>query len=118
MVQPRRLYFSKFAVAAALRVPDAEIYVFDVSFPRLQDKAELDSLNQQPTSCELPAEAVDRLRAAAGTIIMDSPEFQRLLKDVGARIVAAPPAIGSPATAHSSGKWPRPAIETGGPRCR
>ena len=40
----------------------------------------------------LPAEAVDRLRAAAGTIIMDSPEFQRLLKDLGARIVteAAP----------------------------
>jgi NTE family protein len=42
----------------------------------------------------LPSEAVDRLRAAAGTIIMASPEFQRLLKDVGARIV--PPAEVSP----------------------
>jgi len=87
------------AVAAALRVPDAEIYVIDVSFPMLKDKAERNYLNQQPTSFVLPAEAVDRLRAAAGTIIMDSPEFQRLLKDVGARIVAAPPATGSPATA-------------------
>src|SRR5512136_2593528 len=67
------------AVAAALRVPDAEIYAIDVSFPMLKDKAELDYLNQQPTSFVLPPEAVDRLRAAAGTIIMDSPEFKRLL---------------------------------------
>jgi NTE family protein len=88
------------AVAAALRVPDAEIYVIDVSFPMLKDKAELDYLNQQPTTFVLTPEAVDRLRAAAGTIIMNSPEFQRLLKDLGARIVAAPPATGSPATAH------------------
>jgi NTE family protein len=33
----------------------------------------------------LAAEAVDHLRAAAGEIIMASPDFQRLLKDVGAR---------------------------------
>ena len=64
-----------------------------MSFATLKDKAELDYLNQQPTSFVLPDEAVDRLRAAAGTIIMDSPEFKRLLKDVGARIVdTAPPA--------------------------
>jgi NTE family protein len=76
------------------RVPNAEIYAIDVSFPQLADKAELDYLNQQPTSFVLPPEAVDRLRAAAGTIIMASPEFQRLLKDVGAKIVpaATPPA--------------------------
>ncbi len=88
------------AIAKALRVPQAEIYAIDVSFPALKDKAELDYLNQQPTSFVLPAEAVDRLRAAAGTIIMDSPEFKRLLKDVGADIVAQPPATGNPATAH------------------
>jgi NTE family protein len=85
------------AVATALRVPNAEIYAIDVSFPALKDKAELDYLNQQPTSFVLPAEAVDRLRAAAGTIIMASPEFQRLLKDVGARIVTNPPAGGGAA---------------------
>ena len=78
------------AIAEALRIPDAEIYAINVSFPELKDKAELDYLNQQPTSFVLPPEAVDRLRAAAGTIIMASPEFQRLLKDVGARIVAEP----------------------------
>jgi hypothetical protein len=31
------------------------------------------------------------LRAASGTIIMDSPEFKRLVKDIGARIVELPP---------------------------
>jgi len=78
------------AVAAALRIPNAEIYAIDVSFAALKDKAELDYLNQQPTSFVLPPEAVDHLRAAAGTIILDSPEFKRLLKDVGATIVSGP----------------------------
>jgi NTE family protein len=85
------------AVAAALRIPNAEIYAIDVSFPALKDKAELDYLNQQPTSFVLPGEAVDRLRAAAGTIIMNSPEFNRLLKDVGARILTDPPREGAAA---------------------
>lgn len=74
-------------VEAALRVPAAEIYAIDVSFPALKDKAEFDYLNRQPTAFVLPPEAVDRLRAAAGTIILESPEFGRLLKDVGARVV-------------------------------
>lgn len=80
------------AVEAALRVPQARIYAIDVSFAALKDKAEQAFLNQLPTSFVLPAEAVDRLRAAAGTIIADSPEFKRLLKDAGAAIIAPPPA--------------------------
>jgi NTE family protein len=80
------------AVDAAVRVPDAEIYVIDVSFAALKDSAERDYLNRQPTSFVLPAEAVDRLRAAAGTIILASPEFKRLLRDAGAKLVAEPQA--------------------------
>jgi len=87
------------AVAAALRVPDAEIYAIDVSFPALKDKAELDYLNQQPTSFVLPAQAVDRLRAAAGRIIEASPEFQRLLKDTGAKVLGQPAVAGTPESA-------------------
>src|SRR5205814_104529 len=75
------------ALAEITTVPNAEIYVIDVSFPALKDKAERDYLNNLPTSFVLPAEAVDRLRAAAGKIIVESPQFQRLLKDMGERIV-------------------------------
>ncbi|WP_454711847.1 patatin-like phospholipase family protein [Cupriavidus nantongensis] len=78
------------AVATALRTPDATIYAIDVSFSQLTDKAELAYLNELPTSFSITAEAVDRLRAAAGKIIIASPDFQRLLQDVGARIVADP----------------------------
>jgi NTE family protein len=77
-------------VCAAMRAPDAQIYAIDVSFSALPDAAERHFLNQQPTSFVLTPEAVDRLRAAAGTIILASPEFQRLLKDVGAKIVDPP----------------------------
>jgi NTE family protein len=87
------------AIDNLLRVPNAEIYAIDVSFPALNDKAEFDYLNQQPTSFVLPPEAVDRLRAAAGTIIMDSPEFKRLLKDTGARVVADAPRAAPPGAA-------------------
>ena len=75
------------AVAAATRVPDAEIYAIDVSFAALKDENERAYLNRQPTTFVLSAEAVDRLRAAAGTILAASPEFQRLLKDIGAKLV-------------------------------
>jgi NTE family protein len=78
------------AIAKSLNVPNAEIYAIDVSFARLKDKKEFDYLNAQPTSFVLPPEAVDRLRAAAGTIIVESPEFKRLLKDVSAQLVPEP----------------------------
>ena len=86
-------------ICAAIRVPDAEVYAIDVSFASLPDPKERAYLNEQPTSFVLPAEAVDRLRAAAGTIILASPEFQRLLKDVGATVLANPSAGGAQGTA-------------------
>ena len=82
-------------VAKALRVPKAEIYAIDVSFAALTDKTEFEYLNEQPTSFVLPPEAVDRLRAAAGTIILASPEFQRLLTDLDAKVVADPKQSGT-----------------------
>ena len=85
------------AVCAAIRPPDAQVYSIDVSFAAVPDKAERAFLNLQPTSFVLPAEAVDRLRAAAGAAIMASPDFQRLLKDVGATVVADPRAAAAAA---------------------
>ena len=87
------------AVAAALRLPDAEIYAVDVSFAALDERDELYFLNQQPTTFSLPPEVVDRLRAAAGKIIMASPEFQRFLRESGAKLILAPAGDGNPATA-------------------
>jgi NTE family protein len=86
------------AVAAALRVPEAEIYAIDVSFSALKDKAEFAFLNQQPTTFVLTPDAVDRLRKAAGTIIRDSPEFKRLMRDVGAKVIASPSVSGAGAS--------------------
>jgi NTE family protein len=56
----------------------------------LEDKSERDFLNQLPTSFVLSNEAVDRLRAAARRLILDSPDFQQMLKDAGARVVDPP----------------------------
>ncbi|MEO8303195.1 MAG: patatin-like phospholipase family protein [Betaproteobacteria bacterium] len=78
-------------ICAEVRVPQAEIYAIDVSFAALPDQTERTYLNQQPTSFVLPAEAVDRLRAAPAKIILASPEFQRLLKDLGAKIIVDSP---------------------------
>jgi NTE family protein len=85
-------------VTKALKVPDIDIHAIDVSFAALKDKAEFDYLNELPTSFVLPDEAVDRLRAAAGGIVMQSPEFHQLLQDIGAQIIpetVSPPATGS-----------------------
>ena len=79
---------------AALNVPKAEIYTIDVSFTALKDKTEQEYLNEQPTSFVLPPEAVDRLRSAAGIIIQNSPEYQRLLKDLKLKAVTEPDTIG------------------------
>jgi NTE family protein len=74
-----------------LNVPDIEVYAIDVSFAALTDKAEFDYLNDLPTSFVLTGDQVDRLRAAAGTAVLASPEFKRLLKDVGTEVVTPPP---------------------------
>jgi NTE family protein len=78
------------ALVDVMRVPNTELYVVNISFAELGDAPEREYLNSLPTSFVLPAEAVDRLRAAAGTILVDSPEFKRFLKDAGQRVVPAP----------------------------
>ena len=80
------------ALVELRNAPTARLYAIDVSFPRLKDSTEFAYLNDLPTSFVLPPEAVDRLRAAAAKIMLDSPDFQRLLRDIGARIVDAPAA--------------------------
>src|SRR5262245_8578414 len=72
--------------------PNTDIYAVDVSFAALKDPAEREYLNQLPTSFVLPDEAVDRLRAAPKKIILESPDFNQLLREAGAHIVEKPAA--------------------------
>jgi NTE family protein len=67
--------------------PDVDIFTVEVSFKMLADTAERDYLNELPTSFSLPAEAVDRLRAAAAKIVLASPDLREALKDEDFRIV-------------------------------
>lgn len=68
-------------------IPNAEIYPIDVSFAALDDAEERKYLNQLPTSFKLEPEDVDRLRTAADKILLSSPAFQKLVKDIGAQIL-------------------------------
>jgi NTE family protein len=78
-----------------LRAPDINIHVIDVSFAALKDSAECEYLQRLPTSLVLPSEAVDRLRAAARTAILESPAIQELQRQDVARMVSGrPPAAG------------------------
>jgi NTE family protein len=78
------------SITGIVNSPSTDIYVIDVSFKALKDKSERDYLNQLPTSFALPSEAVDRLRAAARKLVLDSPDLQQALKDEGARVVNQP----------------------------
>ena len=75
------------ALVEVRNAPDIQLYAINVSFAELKDKAEIDFLNDLPTTFVLSDEAVDRLRAAAAKIVLESPEFLRLLKDTGGKII-------------------------------
>ena len=74
-------------LARAADVPDIDLFAIDVSFSGHPDQAEEAFLNDLPTSFVLSGEAVDRLRSSAGAILRHSPEYQRLLKEIGAEPV-------------------------------
>jgi len=67
-------------IAEIRNAPNVDIFTVEVSFKALQDKAERAYLNELPTSFALPAEAVDRLRAAAAKIVLASPDLRQALK--------------------------------------
>jgi NTE family protein len=84
-------------MANVVNAPNADIHTIDVSFQALKDKSEREFLNQLPTSFVLPDEAVDRLRAAAATIILASPDLREVLREAGASVVDAPMPAARPA---------------------
>ena len=72
---------STVSVAGLENAPNVDIFTVEVSFQVLQDRAERDYLNQLPTSFVLSPEQVDRLRAAAASILVASPDLMEALAE-------------------------------------
>jgi NTE family protein len=61
---------------------DIEFYLVQVRFDALGDEAERTHLKQLPTSFVLKPQEVDELRGTARSILGESKEFQRLIRDL------------------------------------
>src|SRR6516162_8454793 len=97
-------------VAWVANAVDADIYPIEVSFRVLADDTERNYLNQLPTSFALPADAVDRLRAAARRIILASPDFQEMVKSSQPHVVASPPPASTGCPAGGAARSAGPAV--------
>ena len=61
---------------------DIQFYVVEVKFDALKDEAERKYFKRLSTSFKLAPEKVDKLRDVAHRILVESEEFQRLLRDL------------------------------------
>jgi NTE family protein len=61
---------------------DIQFYVVEVKFDALKDEAERMHFKRLPTSFKLPPEEVDNLRNVAHRLLVNSEEYQRLLRDL------------------------------------
>ena len=68
---------------AEASIPKVEFKVLAVSFDSIHDPEERVYLMNLPTSFVLPDEAVDRLRAAASTLLRQSAEYQSIVLELG-----------------------------------
>lgn len=61
---------------------DIRFYLVEVKFDALKDENERPYFKRLPTSFKLKPDKVDKLRDAAHRIMVESPEFQGLIKDL------------------------------------
>ena len=64
---------------------DTELYLIEVTLEAISNENEREHYMGIPTSFVLPAETVDDLRHLAHRLLTDSPDFGRLLHDIGAQ---------------------------------
>jgi len=67
---------------ARSRIGQVSVFAIDVSFEALTDTAERDYFMNLPTTLALPPEAIDQLRAVAGRLLRESPDYQKLLDNL------------------------------------
>lgn len=60
-----------------------DFYLIEVALEGISDEVEREKFMSIPTSLRLPDESVDLVKAMAAKLLMDSPEFGRLLHDLG-----------------------------------
>jgi NTE family protein len=65
-------------------IEQVSFYDIDVSFDEVTDAAERKYLKELPTTFALPDEAIERLLRVGPAVLDESPDFQRLLKDLQA----------------------------------
>jgi len=87
-----------------------EFFIIHVTFHRLPDKAEQEYFLDIPTALELPVEQVDKLREVAGRLLYANPEFQRLLTNLGGKIIDPSQPVKAPELAPLPVKSPEPAV--------
>ncbi len=71
---------------AEASVPEIALYAIDVSFDSIPDLKERAWFMNLPTSFVLSDKEVDRLRDMGGLLLRSSPDFQRLVKDMGGTV--------------------------------
>lgn len=67
-----------------------QTYLVEVAFHALPDRAEQMKYADIPTALQLPENTVDRLRDVAGRILYSSPEFKKLVHDLGSQVPVSP----------------------------
>jgi NTE family protein len=68
--------------SSAETAPRIAAFTIDVSFDAIADRVERDDFLNLPTTFTLPPEMIDRLRAIAGRLLRESPDYQRFLEDL------------------------------------
>ena len=61
---------------------DIQFYIIEVKFDALKDETERIHFKRLPTAFKMPAEEVDKLRDVAHRLLVESEEFQSLLRDL------------------------------------
>ncbi|HLH56751.1 MAG TPA: hypothetical protein VKY92_24410 [Verrucomicrobiae bacterium] len=59
-------------------------YTIELHFNELADESDRRFFNSVPTRLQLPAPTVDRLKQMAAAELRRNPEFQKLIRDLGA----------------------------------
>jgi NTE family protein len=84
--------------------PGRSAHLVEVSFEGIPDPVERRSFYELPTSFALEPEQVDRLRQIAGRLLRGSPEFRKVVGELGGATAAPKTASRDPAPAPRAGR--------------